>query len=343
MRKILLVLLGAILLLAAIPNGNAEDIPPNIDELLDDYYDVSGEPHLSASAIGDAEFESGETSKIFVRLTNNGQTGVFETKNIPAGLNESMDASMEMDLEYDITTALNVHATLENEIGATIRVFSDLQQVEYLRSKQMTPPLEFDIEIFSNAPSGTHELTLNLTYQYQSDVKVEGYPDQRVDYWYVTKNQTLPIYVEVKPRADLRIEDVKSELVPDEEGLLYVTYRNVGDEVAEDAVARITVSDPFSTTDDEAFLGTLEPGDSYKTAYSIEVDSDAISKTYGIDTEVEYKDIHGDTRISDVMKVSVTVEETDESLTPIVYLFAIILAGAVGAYLHARRSKEGIR
>ncbi|WP_445475662.1 COG1361 S-layer family protein [Methanococcoides methylutens] len=342
MRKIMLLLLGLLLVLGATSNANAEFIPPNIDELLDDYYDVSGEPDLSVSMVLDPELESGETSKIFVRLVNSGQAGTFEAENEPSGPNESMDASTELDLEYDITTAVNIHATLKNEAGAPIRVFSDPQQIGYLRSGEVAPPMEFDIEIFKNAPSGIYELTLDLTYQYQSDVKVDSYPNQRIDYWYVTKNQTLPIYIEVRPRADLVVEDIRSQLIADEEGLLYITYKNVGNEVAEDAVARITVSEPFSTTDDEAFLGTLGPGDSYKAQYSIEVDSDALPKSYGIDTEVEYKDIHGNTRISDSMKVSTTVEEKGKSLLPFRYLLAIIVAGIAGVYFYVRRSKEGI-
>lgn len=340
MREKILVLVGVFLLLVATSNVNAEIIPPNIDELLDDYYDVSGEPQLSGSVMGNLEFESGETSRIFVRLINNGQTGTFETENKPVGPNESVDASTELDLEYDITTAVNIHGALKNEDEAPVRVFSDPQQVEYLRSGEIAQPMEFDIEIFKNAPSGTYELTLNLTYQYQSDVKVDGYPNQRINYWYVMKNQTLPIHIEVKPKADFIVESVKSQLIADEECLFYVTYRNVGDEVAEDAVARIIVSDPFSTTDDQAFLGTLEPGDSYQAQYSIEVDSDALPKTYGIETEVEHKDRRGDTRISDVMKVSATVEEMDESMMSVGYLLAIIIAGVAGVYLHVKRGKE---
>lgn len=343
MSKKVLMLLGVFLLLAAIPNVSSEVIPPNIGELLDDYYDVSGEPQLSGSVIGDLEFESGETSKIFVRLLNTGQTTTFDTENRPSGPNELMDAGTELDLEYDITTAINIHGTLENPDEAPIRVFSTPQNVEYLRSGEMALPMEFGIEVFKNAPSGTYELTLDLNYQYQSDVKVEGYPNQMIDYWYVTKNQTLPIHIEVKPKADLIVESVRSQLIPDQKSLLYITYRNTGDEVAEDAVARITVSDPFSTTDDQTFLGTLGPGDSYQAHYNIEVESDTLAKTYGIDTEVAYKDVNGNTRTSDVMKVSATVEKTDDSMMLSVYLLVIIIVGAAGTYLHIKRRKENIR
>jgi hypothetical protein len=91
--------------------------------------------------IGDLEFESGETSKIFVRLLNTGQTTTFDTENEPSGPNELMDASTELDLEYDITTAINIHGTLEDPDEAPIRIFSTPQNVEYLRSGEMALPL----------------------------------------------------------------------------------------------------------------------------------------------------------------------------------------------------------
>jgi hypothetical protein len=73
------------------------------------------------------------------------------------------------------------------------------------------------------------------------------------------------------------------------------------------------------------------------------VESDALAKTYGIDTEVEYKDIHGNVRTSDVIKVSATVEETDDSMMLSVYLLAIIIVGAAGLNLHIKRRKQNIR
>ena len=333
MDKRALILYVAFLISLATANAYSENFPPNIGELVDDYYDVFGEPLLSASVIGTPEFESGETSTIFIQLVNDGQVTGFETDNIPSTPNESMDARTELHLEYDVTTAINIQGTLKNNNGAPIRILSGCQQAGFLRSGETSQPMEFGIGIFNNAPSGTYELSLNLTYQYQYDVKVEGYPEQDPDYWYMTRNQTLPILITVKPEADFEIVDVRSHLMPDRKGVVYITYKNIGSDVAENAVARIIVDDPFSTTDDEAFLGTLYTGDSYEAQYTIEVDNDALHKTYVIDTDVQYRDRYGDTRITDIMKAPAMVTEPPSLLETMGlrhYLAVIACVGAAG-------------
>ena len=308
MGKRILVLFAAFLILFTTTNACASEIlPPNIGEFADDYYDVFGEPRLSAFVIGDHEFESGETSTLFIGLENTGEIESFENEDMPSTSNEYMDARIELHLESDVTTAINIQGTLENNNGVPINILSGLQQIGFLRDGETSQPVKFEIEVFRKAPSGTYELGLNLTYQFQYDAKVEGYPDQEYDYWYVSRNQTLPIFITVKPKAEFEIVDVSSKLVPDENGILYITYMNVGSDVAEDSVARIMVDDPFTTTDDEAFMGTLYPGDLYKAQYTIEVDKNAWHKTYGIDTEVEYRDVHGNTHITDKMTAPSTV------------------------------------
>ena len=297
------------LILATAHVAYSETFPPNIWEFTEDYYDVFGEPELHASLIGDPEFENGETSRIFIRLKNEGEILGFENERIPTS-NESMDAKKELHLEDDVTTAINIQATLENNNGAPVKISSGLVQGGFLRSGESSRPMGFDVEIFNNAPSGTYELTLSLTYQYQKEVQVEGYPDEELDLWYVTKNQTLPIFIKVKPNVDLVVENVRSELVPEKEGMVYITYKNTGTETAKDAVASISVTDPFTAIDDHEFLGTLNPGDSYEAQYRIEVDKTALPKTYWVETEVEYKDRYGGASETGVLKAPVNVGET---------------------------------
>lgn len=297
------------LILATVNVAYSETFPPNIWEFTEDYYDVFGEPSLSASVIGDPEFENGETSRIFIRLTNDGDIIGFENEKMPTTSNESMDAQKELHLEDDVTTAINIQATLENNNGAPVKISSGLVQAGFLRSGESSKPLGFDIEIFNNAPSGTYELNLSLTYQYQKEVQVEGYPDEELDLWYATKNQTLPILIKVKPNVDLVVENVRSELVPEKEGMVYITYKNTGTETAKDAVASISVTDPFTTVDDREFLGTLNPGDSYEAQYRIEVDKTALPKTYWVETEVKYQDRYGAASETGVLKAPVNVGE----------------------------------
>ena len=333
------------LLFAIIPSVYSETIPPNIWEFTHDYYNVIGEPQLSASVVGDAEYDRGETSKIFIQLMNEGLIYGFEIEEEPEDSNESANAQTELNLEYDVTTAISVRGTLENPNDESIRILSGLQQGGSLRSGEISQPMEFDIEVYENALSGTYELILNLTYQYQYDVQVEGDKEQpEIDYWYITKNQTLPIKIMVKQRADFEIEKASANIRPGTQGILHITYKNVGNERAEDAVARISLVDPFSTTDDQAFLGTLNPGDSYEAHYRITVDNDALPKSYGINTEVKYRDEHGDTQISEVMKASVRVDETVPltkriGIAGYVLVIAVIL-GVIGFYILKKRAEK---
>jgi hypothetical protein len=346
MDKRLLVFFTVFLILSTTYHVYGESIPPNIWEFTEDYYNVIGEPQLSASIVGNPEYESGETSTIFIQLINDGLVYGFETDKKPSDLNtdESIDARTEFDLEYDVTTAINIRGVLENEQAAPIRIISGLQQGGSLRSGEISQPLEFDIEVYNNAPSRIYNLTVNLTYQYQYEAKVEGYPNQEFDFLYVTKNQTLPVQIKVKPKAYFEIENVRSDLRAGDQNILYITYKNIGNEVADDAVARISVVDPFSTADDQAFLGTLHPGDSYQTQYKMKIDTDALPKTYGINTEVKYRDEHGDIQISNVMKAEVTVNEFipfTERIGLAGYIIIItVLLGVIGLYIYMKQNKK---
>jgi len=77
----------AIFLILATANvAYSETFPPNIWEFTEDYYDVFGEPELHASLIGDSEFENGGTSRIFIRLKNEGEILGFENERIPISI-----------------------------------------------------------------------------------------------------------------------------------------------------------------------------------------------------------------------------------------------------------------
>lgn len=344
MNKGLLILFASFLILLATTYANAQPIPPNIWEFSQDYYDVIGEPLLSASIVGNPEYESGETSTIFIQLMNDGLIYGFDTEQTPVGTNETKDAQKELDLEYDVNTAINIRSILTSSNKTPIRVISGLAQGGSLRSGEISQPIEFDIEIYNNAHPGIYELVLNLTYQYQYDVKVEGYPDQKIDYLFVTKNQTIPINIIIKPKAFFEITNVSSHLIPGEQNILSITYKNTGSETANDAVARISVTDPFSTNDDQAFLGTLKPDGSYQAQFTITMDDDALPKVYGINTEVKYRDKHGDIRISDVMKASVQAFEpvplSEKIGTMGYFVIIVVVFGVLGLFIYSRNKKQ---
>jgi hypothetical protein len=124
--------------------------------------------------------------------------------------------------------------------------------------------------------------------------------------------------------------------------VLSITYRNTGEETATDAVARISVTDPFSSTDDQAYLGTLEPGESVTGIFVLDTDSGAAIKPYGIDTEIRFTDSTGKSLVSESMTASVTIAPaipTSEKVKPYILpamLIILLMLVVIGVRYYLR-------
>ncbi len=135
-----------------------------------------------------------------------------------------------------------------------------------------------------------------------------------------------------------------SIISPGQKGGIEVTYRNDGDATAYSAEARISAVDPFTSNDDLAYLGDIKPGESGTAKFEISTASDATKKTYGLDSEVRYRDALDNSQISDTVKVPVTVVASGGIASllgnPIIVavLLVIILGG--GYYLYTQRQKK---
>jgi hypothetical protein len=84
---------------------------------------------------------------------------------------------------------------------------------------------------------------------------------------------------------------------------------NTGDGTMHDAVARINVDSPFSTSDDTTYIGDLGPGETATVSYRVSVDSGATPKQYSVDVVAKYDNAFGDKVVTEVRKAPVEVEE----------------------------------
>jgi len=229
----------------------------------------------------------------------------------------------EMQYEAQATTAVGILATLKSE-DPNIKVKSGPQQAGTLRQgKQSASPTKFTIEINKNASAGTYPLTLELSYQYQHNVQVGGdefdattgvVTNKEVGIWYENKTQTQTLNIKVKKEPYFEVTNVTGDLYPDEGGMLRVTYKNIGEEPAKDATVRISAADPISTTDDQAYLGTLNPGESAVAIFDMDVDETATPKPYSLNSEILYEDADGHDQVSDSIKINTEVLPAKESL-----------------------------
>lgn len=311
-KDVQIILLAAIsLLILTVP---AQAAFPEYFDVGENYYTVYGGPNISASLLGDGEFYRGDTVTVNINLMNRGLiTGFKSEESIDPDVKlEQKLQQNEMRYEAQKTTAIGIVATLVS-LDPAVKVKTGPQEAGSLVSGQQTEePVQFTIEIAKNVPAGVHPLLLNLLYGYQENVQINGenetdlgVTDLEVGLWYEVKSQNLTIQVMVKDEADFEVVEISGSMVAGEESLLYVRYKNVGELPVADATVRISASDPFSTTDDQAFIGSLEPGESALAKFNLKVDETATPKMYGINSEIKYEDVDGHDRISDNIKIQV--------------------------------------
>ncbi len=328
------------------PAGASDNYIPSVS--LDNYWTTFGSPQLDASLAGTNEFERGETVDLYVDVTNYGRIMGFDADKKADTKMEQALADREFDYERERTTALGITVTLRSR-SEIIEVKSGDQVIEALRSGEKSKdPMKFTIKIGSHAPAGEYPMLLDLSYDYQYNAEVDadeldpdiGLRGFQTAYWYERANETITIPVVVKKESDFKITDASAELSAGEkDGIIEVTYKNIGEEAADDAIARLSVFKPFTSTDDQAYIGSLAPGGEKTVKFKIDVDSDATAKPYSINSEIKYTDLRGETVISESMKIPVNVGPAKRSYAlPAVVVLILLLAGGVSIYRRRRRS-----
>jgi len=334
------------LLLATMPVQAA--LPENFD-FGNNFYTVYGGPSLEATPIGDNEYSRGDTATLNIGLMNKGVVEGFESEKDADTQVDTVLQQAEMKYESQAVTAVGILATLTSD-NPNIKVKSGPQETGTLeQGKQSQSPAQFTLEISKNAPAGTYPLNLNLSYKYQSNTQVSGdeydattglVTNQGVGVWYENKTQNQTIMVTVKKEPYFEATNVTGDLYPNEGGMLYVTYKNTGEEPAKDTTVRITASDPFSTTDDQAFLGTLEPGESAVAAFDMAVDEDATSKPYSLNSEILYEDTEGHDQISDSVKLNTQVLASKNKLPGFELGAGISFVALAVCFIMLRKKKQ---
>lgn len=160
-------------------------------------------------------------------------------------------------------------------------------------------------------------------------------------------SETETIGIPVGRKAAFSITSDPVTITAGKKKVITVSYRNTGGATVYDAQARISAVDPFTCSDDVAYFGTVSPGESRDAAFEISVDGGATAKEYGLDSEIEYRDSLDNSRVSDPLKVTITVEDRQgavESLTsnPLLLgiLVAIIIIGIAGyAFWYRKRDQ----
>jgi hypothetical protein len=152
-------------------------------------------------------------------------------------------------------------------------------------------------------------------------------------------SDVVTIGIPVQGKIEFSVTRSPEPLRVGEKAVIEVEYQNTGAATAYSAQARISAVDPFTSNDDTAFLGDLEPGEKAVARYEVSVDGSATPKEYGLDSEIRYRDALDNSQISDSMKVQVLVEPSS-SFLPFIAVLVLLIAGSGAAYYFLGRKKK---
>ncbi|MBN2109981.1 MAG: hypothetical protein JW705_02690, partial [Methanosarcinaceae archaeon] len=237
------------------PQTAAKEYIPPVTEMTTNYYTSYGEPDIYASVLGDTEMKRGETSNIEVMLSNRGV--LYGARgDTDTGTSEAVHALALQELEYEKmrTTAVGIKASLMSDteyIDVDPMTSSQSMEDPLLPGVLPDDPLVFTVTVSNNAPAGIYMLKLPVTYEYQYDVRMTsgktvaiGLAELDHASYYRPVNRTLTIPVIVEPDASFEVTGVSGQLVTGETNIINITYTNIGELPARDAVARIIVMKP---------------------------------------------------------------------------------------------------
>ncbi|WP_292467670.1 hypothetical protein [Methanolobus sp.] len=327
------ILLAATFLL--MPSATAKEYISPTYEYTNNYYKAYGEPDIYASVLGDTEFERGETAQIRIMISNKGVLYGFKPGTFVETSGNAHQLSLtELQYETQRTSAYGIKAHLVSSTDLIeIDAATNSKTMEKLLAGELSEnPFVFTVTISENAPAGTYLLEMPLNYEYPKDVRMTagesiilGRPDLDHATYYETVEQTIQIPVIIVPEAKFEVSSVSGNITAGSANTLNITYTNIGELPAENAVARLIMMQPLSAGRPIQSLGTMQPGESRTVSFDIASDFQAVEKSYGIDSEIKYTDVDGEDAYSNNMKVNVFLKQPERKVN----VTGLALAGLV--------------
>jgi len=189
--------------------------------------------------------------------------------------------------------------------------------------------VKFKVEVSDEAIAQTSPLDIAIKYKDENNV-----PRQT--------QVTIEVPIGQKVKFEIRQSNPSiAVLNPGVETVISVPIKNTSDFEVSDILARINAVDPFTSTDETSYVGTLQAGETGIAKFRVSAEDDALPKLYALNVVVKYWDAEGNSYTTKPMKVKLKVEQAADS-TPIWQIVGII-AGAsagLGYYFFNKRRKK---
>jgi hypothetical protein len=176
------------------------------------------------------------------------------------------------------------------------------------------------------ASAGRQQFSFDVNYQNEAG-------DDRT-------STTLRRAVTVETRRDrFAVEPVESTLERGGSDTVTLRLTNNGAEPLSEVSVKTYFNDPLGSSDDEAFVPELDPGESTEIQVAASAGGDALTKQYPVSVDVQYTTPDGDTELSKTYKIAVDVVEPEGGGggLPIPAIVGVVVVVGLGAVVWRRQ------
>jgi hypothetical protein len=255
---------------------------------------LGGNPELSAAVKGSNEFYPGDDVTIPVVIQNSGL--IDYTFTYPTTLTPT-----------DMPSTAKMMVVTLGAGNAPVVITSDPQMAGDLKGGTSVV-VNFHTRMLRDAPSGTYNLPLNITYTYL--YAAEQYGQDSLHYIYKQEVVNLDLPVHIKPKIIPDVSSVQADSVfAGSEGYITLNLLNAGNEDGRNAVVRLVRSgtSPVTPVSGSIYIGEFPHQSVEQLRYEVAVDRDAVAGTYPVDIVVDYTNSEGNTVSTDILTIGVPV------------------------------------
>jgi hypothetical protein len=205
----------------------------------------------------------------------------------------------------------------------------DFTETEYALSSLAagdSQSFSFEIDVSDAASAGRQQFSFDVNYQNEAG-------DDRT-------STTLRRAVTVETRRDrFAVEPVESTLERGGSDTVTLRLTNNGAEPLSEVSVKTYFNDPLGSSDDEAFVPELDPGESTEIQVAASAGGDALTKQYPVSVDVQYTTPDGDTELSKTYKIAVDVVEPEGGGggLPIPAIVGVVVVVGLGAVVWRRQ------
>lgn len=184
--------------------------------------------------------------------------------------------------------------------------------------------VNFSVDVSSSVESTRQQFALSVQYDTPLGDRRQSSPIR----------PTLSIGESVD-RFDVRA--VNGTIDAGQSGPMEFAVTNSGGETVENVQLKAYLSAPLDSSNDEAIIDELGPGQTKSIVLDVGADPNALAKNYSVEVDFQYERPDGSTEISESYTTIVRVSENDGGGFPFLLVVGLVALGIGGVFLYRRR------